>query len=413
MSGDSETVEGDQKARLEVQGLWKVFGANAREVVDSPETATATKEEILERTGCVVAVKDISFDVRVGEVFVVMGLSGSGKSTVVRCLLRLIEPTVGSIRLDGEDVMDYDEKQLVEMRRHKMAMVFQHFGLLPHRKVLDNAAFGLEVRGVTKEERYARAREMLDRVGLKGWEEVYPWELSGGMQQRVGLARALTVENDLLLMDEPFSGLDPLIRREMQDELVTLQEQLQKTVVFITHDLTEALKLGSRIAIMRDGSIIQLGTPEEIVITPTDLYVREFVKDVSRSDVLAAQGIMHEPRVEVFEWQGPGAVLRDLDEAEVNYAFVVGHGRVLRGVVSRGFAARLRREGVTSLRGVALEEAATVEPETPVGDLIAVAASKRAPIAVVGEGNRLLGVIRRETILSAMAPEPEESDVVG
>jgi len=362
---------------------------------------------VLEKTGCVVAIRDVSFDVYAGEVFVVMGLSGSGKSTVVRCLLRLIEPTAGSISLDGEDVTQYDEARLVDMRRHKVAMVFQHFGLLPHRNVLDNAAFGLEVQGIPKEERYAKAGEALERVGLKGWEESYPHELSGGMQQRVGLARALAVDPEILLMDEPFSGLDPLIRREMQDELVILQEQLQKTIVFITHDLNEALKLGSRIAIMRDGDIIQLGTPEEIVTNPVDLYVKEFVRDVSLSNVMTAEGIMHEPRVEIYEWQGPGAALRALDEAEVSYGFVVGPGRVLRGIISRSAAVELRQEGATSMRGVELEEAATVEPDTPVDDLISLAASQRPAIAVVGEDNRLRGVIRKETILSSMAQDEE------
>lgn len=396
-----------QNTQLEVRGLWKVFGPKAQEVVDSPETAMATKEEILEKTGCVVAIRDVSFDVYAGEVFVVMGLSGSGKSTVVRCLLRLIEPSAGSISLDGEDVTQYDEKSLVDMRRHRVAMVFQHFGLLPHRNVLDNVAFGLEVQGIPKAERYAKAGEALERVGLEGWEKSYPYELSGGMQQRVGIARALTVDPEILLMDEPFSGLDPLIRREMQDELVVLQEQLQKTIAFITHDLNEALKLGSRIAIMRDGAIIQLGTPEEIVTNPVDLYVKEFVRDVSLSNVMTAEGIMHEPRVEIYEWQGPGAALRALDEAEVSYGFVVGPGRVLRGVISRSTAVTLRQEGSTSMRGVELEEAATVEPDTPVDDLISLAASQRPAIAVVGEGNRLRGVIRKETILSSMAQDEE------
>jgi glycine betaine/proline transport system ATP-binding protein len=396
-----------QRTQLEVRGLWKVFGSKAQEVVDSPDIATAAKEEVLEKTGCVVAIRDVSFDVYAGEVFVVMGLSGSGKSTVVRCLLRLIEPTSGTISLDGEDITQYDETRLVDMRRHKVAMVFQHFGLLPHRNVMDNAAFGLEVQGIAKEERYAKAGEALERVGLKGWEKSYPHELSGGMQQRVGLARALAVDPEVLLMDEPFSGLDPLIRREMQDELVILQEQLQKTIVFITHDLNEALKLGSRIAIMRDGDIIQLGTPEEIVTNPVDLYVKEFVQDVSLSSVMTAEGIMHEPRVEIYEWQGPRAAIRALDEAEVSYGFVVGPGRALRGIISRSTAVTLRQEGATSMRGVELEEAATVEPDTPVDDLISLAASQRPAIAVVGEGNRLQGVIRKETILSSMAQDED------
>ena len=233
-----------------------------------------------------------------------MGLSGSGKSTLARCLIRLIEATKGQIRFDGDDILAYSPEQLMQFRRSKVAMVFQHYALLPHRRVLDNVAYGLEIRGMEKEDRQRAASETIETVGLKGWEDYYPREMSGGMQQRVGLARALAVNPDVLLMDEPFSGLDPLIRREMQDELVSIQSALRKTIVFITHDLNEALKLGDRIAIMRDGEIIQEGSPEEIVTLPTDEYVTEFVRDVSRAKVIQAKAIMREPPV-VYEWQGP------------------------------------------------------------------------------------------------------------
>ncbi len=394
-----------EQAQLQIRGLWKVFGPKGQRVVVSPDFETASKNEILEQTGCVVAIRDANFEVYPGEVFVIMGLSGSGKSTVVRCLLRLIEPTAGSIIMDGEDITQYGEAQLVEMRRRKAAMVFQHFGLLPHRNVLGNVVFGLEVQGLPKEERLDRARETIERVGLKGWEGSYPHELSGGMQQRVGIARALAVDPEILLMDEPFSGLDPLIRREMQDELVALQQQLQKTIVFITHDLSEALKLGSRIAIMQDGAIIQVGTPEEIVTKPADDYVSEFVRDVSRSEVLTAEGIMHEPLVELYEWQGPGAALRALDEVEAYFGFIVGSGRVLKGVISRNAASQLRRAGVTSFREAELDEPEAVGPDTPVQELIALAVSQRPAIAVVGKGNVLLGVIRKDALLSSMATE--------
>jgi glycine betaine/proline transport system ATP-binding protein len=401
-----------QSAHLQIQDLWKVFGPDGARIVQSPEFATASKSEILENTGCAVAIRSASFDVYAGEVFVLMGLSGSGKSTVVRCLLRLIEPTAGSIILDGEDITQYTQAQLVDMRRRKTAMVFQQFGLLPHRNVLENIAFGLEVRGIPKDERFDTARVALEQVGLNGWEGSYPFELSGGMQQRVGIARALAVNPEILLMDEPFSGLDPLIRRELQDELVVLQERLQKTIVFITHDLDEALKLGSRIAIMRDGEIIQTGKPEEIVTKPADSYVSEFVRDVSRSDVLTAAGIMHEPLAEIYEWQSPGAALRALDNVEAHFGFIVGPGRELKGVISRAAAAQLRRDGVTSLREAALDEPATVGPDTPVNDLVNLAASQRPAIAVVGDQNNLLGVIRKEALLSSMVQGDRALDEV-
>jgi glycine betaine/proline transport system ATP-binding protein len=252
----------------------------------------ATRADIQQQTGHLVAVRAISFSVQPGETFVVMGLSGSGKSTLLRCLPRLIDPTRGQVLIDGEDVATMDAAHLRQLRRHKMSMVFQNFGLLPHRRVLDNVAYGLEIQGVKKPERYSRARDVLQLVNLKGWENHYPSQLSGGMQQRVGLARALAVDPEILLFDEPFSALDPLIRREMQDELLALQAKMQKTLIFITHDFAEAIKLGDHIAIMKDGAFVQVGTAEEVVLHPTDDYVAEFTKDVPRSRVLTARAIM-------------------------------------------------------------------------------------------------------------------------
>ncbi|WP_182524857.1 quaternary amine ABC transporter ATP-binding protein [Nocardioides dongkuii] len=279
---------------LRVDGLWKIFGPRAEKILGTPD-ADLGRTELKARTGCVAAVKDVSFEVAPGEVFVVMGLSGSGKSTLVRCLTRLIEPTAGAITLDGRDVVAASEAELRDLRRHKVSMVFQHFGLLPHRQVLDNVAYGLEVRGVKKTARHARAQELVDLVGLTGNERSYPDQLSGGMQQRVGLARALANDPSILLFDEPFSALDPLIRRDMQDEVVRLQAELQKTAVFITHDLNEALRLGDRILIMRDGEVVQVGTPAEIVARPADDYVRDFVSDVPRSHVLTLEYVMRPP----------------------------------------------------------------------------------------------------------------------
>nr|WP_084195976.1 glycine betaine/L-proline ABC transporter ATP-binding protein [Streptosporangium amethystogenes] len=296
-----------------MRGLWKVFGPRAGKVVGTP-LAELSRSELRARTGCVTAIRDVSFTVRPQEVFVVMGLSGSGKSTLVRCLTRLVEPTAGEVLFDGEDIRKADDRRLRELRRHRFAMVFQNFGLLPHRRVLDNVAYGLEIRGTRKEARYERARQMVELVGLSGSEDSYPDQLSGGMQQRVGLARALAVDPDALFFDEPFSALDPLIRRDMQNEVIRLHREVGKTMIFITHDLSEALKLGDRILIMRDGELVQLGTPEEVVGAPVDDYVREFVRDVPRSHVLTTRWIMRPPRSdEPLDGPqiGPDVVVRD------------------------------------------------------------------------------------------------------
>jgi glycine betaine/proline transport system ATP-binding protein len=279
---------------ISVRGLWKVYGPHAKQIVASAD-ADLPRAELEAKTGCVVAMRDISMDVKPGETFVVMGLSGSGKSTLVRCLTRLIEPTTGTVNIGGIDVTNASTEQLLDVRRTKVSMVFQHFGLLPHRSLIDNIAFGLEVRGVDKIERRAKAEEILDLVGLKGLGARKPDQLSGGMQQRVGLARALATDPDILLFDEPFSALDPLIRRDMQDEVMRLQHEVNKTMVFITHDLSEALRLGDRIAIMRDGQFVQVGTPQEVVSAPADDYVRNFVRDVPKSHVVPVESIMSAP----------------------------------------------------------------------------------------------------------------------
>jgi glycine betaine/proline transport system ATP-binding protein len=286
------SVGGD--TALAVKELWKIFGERADKIIGTPD-ADLTRKELQSKTGCVAAVKDVSFDVAPGEVFVVMGLSGSGKSTLVRLLTRLIEPTHGSIQMGGEDITSADDNKLRELRRKHVAMVFQHFGLLPHRKVIDNIAFGLEVRGEGKTDRRNRAQEMVDLVGLSGYENSFPDQLSGGMQQRVGLARALAADPTVLMFDEPFSALDPLIRRDMQNEVIRLHHEVGKTMVFITHDLAEALKLGDRILIMRDGEIVQIGQPDEVVGAPADDYVRDFVSEVPKSHVLTLRWVMRPP----------------------------------------------------------------------------------------------------------------------
>jgi glycine betaine/proline transport system ATP-binding protein len=290
----SPAVQTSAEVALSVRNLWKIFGPRADKIIDTPD-ARLSRKELQEKTGHVVGIRDVSFDVAPGEVFVVMGLSGSGKSTLVRLLTRLIEPTAGTVELYGEDITAMSDKALLDTRRRKVSMVFQHFGLLPHRKVVDNVAFGLEVRGEGKGDRRNRAQEMVDLVGLSGYENNYPDQLSGGMQQRVGLARALAADPAVMMFDEPFSALDPLIRRDMQNEVIRLHEEVGKTMVFITHDLAEALKLGDRILIMRDGEIVQIGTPDEVVGAPADDYVRDFTSEVPRSHVLTLKWVMRPP----------------------------------------------------------------------------------------------------------------------
>jgi glycine betaine/proline transport system ATP-binding protein len=347
-----------------VDGLWKVFGPGADRVPADPELSALSPAELRERTGCTAAVRDVSFDVRKGEVFVVMGLSGSGKSTLVRCLTRLVEPTAGTVAIDGEDVRAMDRTRLRELRRHRAAMVFQHFGLLPHRTVLDNVAYGLQIQGMGRAERRERAAEMVAKVGLKGMEQRRPGQLSGGQRQRVGLARALAVDPEVLLFDEPFSALDPLIRRDMQEEVIRLHREEGRTMVFITHDLQEALRLGDRIALMRDGRIVQLGTPEEIVGSPADDYVREFVRDVPREQVMTVRSAMRPASAEEAgsgPALSPGATVAEAIEAVARAgapARVMDEGRcvgvvdsnALLGVVA-GVTTATRGRGGTAPNG--------------------------------------------------------------
>lgn len=291
------TIDASEPACLEIRHLWKVFGSKADQAIEQAEQGSS-RDEILASTGCTVAVRDVSFDVRRGETFVVMGLSGSGKSTLIRCVSRLTDTSRGQVMLDGVDLTALAENDLREVRRKKLSMVFQHFGLFPHRRVIDNAAYGLEVQGVSRRDRHVRALEVLETVGLKGWENHFPQQLSGGMQQRVGLARALCVGPEVLFFDEPFSALDPLIRRDMQDELIRLQEEMRGTLVFITHDFAEAIKLGDRIAIMKDGAFDQIGTAAELITQPATPYVEEFTRDIPKAKVLTAADVMRPGRAE-------------------------------------------------------------------------------------------------------------------
>jgi glycine betaine/proline transport system ATP-binding protein len=327
-------------ATVSCRSVWKVYGPKADRIVGSTDAALP-RQELLEKTGCVAAVQDISFDVTRGEVFVVMGLSGSGKSTLVRMINRIHEPTAGQVLIDGEDVLKASDDRLRELRRQKISMVFQHFGLLPHRRIVDNVAFGLEIQGKEKAERTAAAEAVIEKVGLGGWGQSFPEELSGGMQQRVGLARALANDPEILLFDEPFSALDPLIRRDMQDEVIKLQRDLKKTMIFITHDLAEALKLGDRIAIMKDGRFVQVGTPEEVVAHPADDYVADFTKDVPRTHVLTARVIMRPANGDTPSdgpTVGPATILQDLIPmvADADRTIRVVDGDDVVGVIDRG-----------------------------------------------------------------------------
>ena len=397
--------ESDQEPYIKVRSVWKVFGKDPEKVLD-PEYADKDKSFFQSELGNVVGLQDVSFDVQKGETFVIMGLSGSGKSTMVRCLIRLIDPTAGEIVINGHDITQMSEKNLIEFRRSGIAMVFQHYGLMPHRNVIDNAAWGLEVQGVKKDERYSRTRDVLELVGLAGWEEAYPRQLSGGMQQRVGLARALAVETDIMLMDEPFSGLDPLIRRQMQDELLRLQSELQKTIVFITHDLNEALKLGDRIAIMHDGQVAQIGSPEDIVLRPEDEYVGDFTQDVRLESVLTANKVMVTPKATVMGHQGPRAALHTIGNSDGDAAWVVDMRERYIGLLSITNAERAVRAGVRRFDqawSFVDREYPAVAPTTTFDALIPMAMASDFPIPIVDDANVLVGEVHRSALAEALA----------
>ena len=389
-------------SRLLCRNLWKVFGDGARDLADSVDPALS-REEVLTQTGCVLAVRDVSFHVREGETFVIMGLSGSGKSTLVRCLGRLIEPTRGQVLIDGEDMLAMNKQQLRDVRRHKMGMVFQHFGNFPHKRVLENVVYGLQVQGIDKTTQHRRAAEVIELVGLSGWEERYPHELSGGMQQRVGLARALAVDPQILLFDEPFSALDPLIRREMQDQLIGLQQLVQKTMVFITHDFLEALKVGDRVAIMRDGEFVQVGTPEELVSNPINDYVRDFTRDVPRSKVLTARSVMTPPRVYATADEGLADLMNKLAVQECESAVVVDGQDRFVGTVH---LADMPSSGAaqSSVASIMRDSCPVVEPGTRLERLIPLAIDSDAPIAVLDSG-RCMGTISREAAIAALVSD--------
>jgi glycine betaine/proline transport system ATP-binding protein len=390
-------------AKIRVEGLYKIFGPNPKKALQMLSKGR-TKDEIMAETRHGVGVNNASFEVKEGEIVVVMGLSGSGKSTLVRCLNRLIPPTAGKVLVDGQDVATMGDEELRQLRQRKMGMVFQNFALFPHRTVLENAAMGLEIQGMDKGERLRRAEEALGLVGLEGWGHSYPRQLSGGMQQRVGLARALALSPDILLMDEAFSALDPLIRRDMQDELINLQERMHKTIVFISHDLDEALKLGDRIILMKDGAIVQIGTPEQILTSPATDYVARFVEDVDITKVLTAESVMKRSEaVADLRTDGPRAALRKMRKHNIAHLFVVDHNHRLVGIVSADAAANLAARGEEQLAEAICTEIKTVFPDTPAQDLFGIMADLPYPLAVVDENNKFKGLIVRGTLVAALA----------
>ena len=386
---------------IEVDNLSKIFGKRSKEALSLLDEGLS-KDEILKKKGCTVGVNRAKFQVEAGEVFVIMGLSGSGKSTLVRLLNRLINPTAGDVYVHDDNLSTMNKEELRRVRREKMSMVFQKFGLFPFRTVLENTVFGMEVQGMDKEEREKKATEALELVGLGSFIHQYPSQLSGGMQQRVGLARALANDPEILLMDEAFSALDPLIRKDMQDELMDLQEKMQKTIIFITHDLDEALRIGDRIALMKDGSIVQIGTPEEILMNPANDYVEKFVEDVDRSKVLTAENIMLRPETVDFDKHGPRVALERMREQGLSSIYVIDRTRQLKGYVNANDVLEARNNQITSLKEIIRDDMPTVEKETPIQEIFDVIHDSPVPVAVTEEG-KLRGIIIKGTLIAALA----------
>jgi glycine betaine/proline transport system ATP-binding protein len=386
--------------KIKVEQVTKIFGKNTKQALQQLKNGKS-KSEILQSTGCTVGVNQANFEVHAGEIFVIMGLSGSGKSTLVRLINRLIDPTSGKVLIDGEDVVKMTKEELRLVRRKKISMVFQKFALLPHYTVLENTEYGLEIQGIAKEERQRKAIESLHMVGLKGYENQYPNQLSGGMQQRVGLARALANDPDILLMDEAFSALDPLIRKEMQDELLELQASVEKTIVFITHDLDEALRIGDRIALMKDGNIVQIGTPEEILMNPSNQYVERFVEDVDLSKVLTAQHVMKRAGTIQID-KGPRVALQIMRELGISSIYAVDKQQKLVGVVSASDASKAV-ESKLALHQIITTDITTVSPDTLLTDLFEKVSEANIPVAVVDDQNRIKGILIRGAVIGALA----------
>ena len=394
--------------KIEIKNLSILFGSEknrAKKMILKGKS----KQEILKETGCTVAVRNANLEIEEGEMFVIMGLSGSGKSTLLRCINRLNEPTMGEIRVNGIDITRSSDKELLQIRRKELAMVFQHFGLLPHRTVLSNVSFGLELQSVPKEEREKKAQESIELVGLKGYENQRVDELSGGMQQRVGLARALANNPEVLLMDEAFSALDPLIREQMQDELLLLQEKMKRTIVFITHDLDEAIKLGDRIANMKDGEVVQVGTPEEILTDPANAYVTRFTESVDRGRIVTASSIMlKQPIVVRIKRDGPEAIFRKMRERRLYALPVIGNDDQFIGEIQYKDVLKLRKEGSKDVSSIVQTEVPSVLENTTVEDMLPLLPKVRQALPVVNEENRLVGVVSPSAIIIEMTGKDQK-----
>lgn len=387
--------------KIKVEKLTKIFGKNPKKAYQLLEKGK-DKKEIFKETGMTLGVNQVSFEVQEGEMFVIMGLSGSGKSTLIRLINRLIEPTAGDIFIDGENISHMGPEALRETRRKKLSMVFQSFALFPHRTILENTAYGLEIQNVDEETRFQKAKEALELVNLGGYEDQYPDQLSGGMQQRVGLARALAADTDIILMDEAFSALDPLIRKGMQDELEKIQRKMKKTILFITHDLNEALKLGDRIALMRDGKIVQIGSPEEILMDPANTFVERFVEDVDISKILTAKNVMIEAETVDSSRHGPRVAMEIMRKAEISSLYVVDSQDRLQGIVTADDVMAAIRQGKNSLDEILIKDVPRVDEEVALTDIIDMVYDTKIPIAVVKDGE-LEGIIIRGTVLAALA----------
>jgi glycine betaine/proline transport system ATP-binding protein len=386
--------------KVVVKDLYKVFGPNPQRALKLIERG-CSKEEIFEKTGLNIGVQAANFSINAGEIFVVMGLSGSGKSTLVRMLNRLIEPTSGEVLVDGANVVRMSKKELIKLRRHNMSMVFQSFALMPHLTVMQNAAYGLDVAGIPAKERESRAMEALDQVGLKAYADSYPWELSGGMQQRVGLARALSQDPSIMLMDEAFSALDPLIRSEMQDELLKLQEKNERTVVFISHDLHEAMRIGDRIAVMEGGRIVQIGTPDEILKNPADEYVKSFFRGVDPTTVFCAKDIARKNQLTLFRHRGEGlrSSLEQLQGQGRDFAYILDKKERYQGVISVASLMEAIERGVDGLESAFLREVHPVKADTPLQNLLSIVRQYECPVPVVDKDKVYLGVVSKNSFL--------------
>lgn len=393
--------------KVEIKQLTKIFGKKRKAALELVKQ-NMNKDEILKKTGSTVGVYDINLEINDGEIFVIMGLSGSGKSTLIRLLNRLSEPTAGQLIIDGQDITKLNKKELLDIRRRKMSMVFQNFALFPHRTILENTEYGLEIQDVPKDERRKRAEKALDNAKLLAFKDQYPDQLSGGMQQRVGLARALTNDPDILLMDEAFSALDPMVRREMQDELLDLQATVQKTIIFITHDLDEALRIGDRIAIMKDGKLVQVGTGEEILTNPENDYVRTFTEGVDRAKVLVAENIMIPAFTTNIVVDGPTVALRRMQEEEVSGLVAIDRNRQFQGYLSADAAVRARKEKLPLSDVIA--EMPQITSDTLISDILPIIYDATTPVAVVDDG-RLRGVVIRGLVLEALADVDDTDEV--